>query len=693
MRITRVKSRLVFNGGYVVFKKRVLVAIFVLALAACGGGGGGRSPLPGGGTTQNRPSQAMFTIAIPVQRSTNYVSPNTQSLTIAVNGAAPSVTQNVTASSTGCTTSGGTITCSVSVTAPVGNDTFEVVLYSGTNASGSKLAGGSVTANVTQSPTSVPITLDGVVDSVTISLANSMPYAGSAASIPVTITAKDASGATIISPGGYAPAIALTDSDTSGHTSLSPSTVTDPTTAVTLNYDGSAAIASATISATAAGSITKVTPAKLTPQIVENGGGGVAVVTVGGNTYAEVPSSIGLIQTTIASDGVIPSPTASPQSTVLALNPNPDACIIVPSGSKILAYCIAFAVLPANIEVVDLSSGTPTLVNSIPTDASVLFESSGGECYLCGLAWDPKDGAIVVSTNNGYEFYDPNTGAQVKPTIPVTIAENFGYNPTTNQIWSPQEETNNEEEDLVDVGTGTWYALTPSISDVLEEPDAGAVDSTTNVAMTLDEFSGSTAIVPLQGATLTPGSAPTIRTHGVVSAPVPGTLTAPLVSTNNIMEDSGCETNAISIDPTNHVAFISGEYSSPDCVGAVQLPASAPAAPFTPSSYMWIPQMPNTPDGSTFDSALDPHVAATFYLPSNGDLYGLVFNYERSYIAVVDLTKLLAAPNAGEDPHVVSSTYDLFANGVLSYVPTGYSPGPSSEVRRRAAGHRRRSRV
>lgn len=672
--------------------KRALVAIFILALAACGGGNGGQSALPAGGTTQQRPSQAIFTIAIPAAtpRGTNYVSPNTQSLTIGVNGAAPSVTQNVTSTSNGCTTSGGAVTCTVSVTAPIGSDTFLVTLYSGTNASGSKLASGSVTAAVTSTPASVPITLDGVVDSVTISLANTVPYAGTAASIPVTVAAKDASGATIISPGNYSPAITLTDSDTSGHTVLSPSTVSGPATAVTLNYDGSAAVASATISAALNGTITKVTPAKLTPQIVENGGGGVAVVTIGGNTYAEVPSSIGLIQTAIAADGVIPSPTASPQSTVLALNPNPDACIIVPTGSKILAYCIAFAVLPANIEIADLSTGTPTLAGSITTDASVLFTSSGGQCYLCGLAWDPKDGAIVVSTNKGYEFYDPNTGAQVKPAIPVTIAENFGYNPATNQIWSPQEETNNEEEDLVDVAGGTWYALTPSIAGVLSEPDAGAIDSSTNLAMTLDEFSGTTAIVPLQGATLTPGTVPTVRTHGAVAPPVPGTLTAPLVTTNNIMTDSGCETNAISIDPTNHVAFISGEYSNPDCVGAVQLPSSAPSSAFTPSSYMWIQRLPNTPDGNTFDSALDPHVAATFYLPSHGDLYGLVFNYRRSFIAVVDLTKLLAAPSAGQDPHVVSPSYDLFGSGLLSYIPTGYSPGPSSAVRTGAAGRRRR---
>lgn len=675
-------------GGRFVFEKRALVILTIFALAACTGGGGGPA-VPAGGLV-HKSSSAVFSISVPAKttaRAPQYVSPNTQSLTIGVNGAAPSVTQNVTptsggcSSSTGSATGGGGITCSVTVTAPVGNDTFTVTLYSQPNAAGSKLATGSVTATIGSTPTSVDITLDGIVDSVVITLANTMPTAGSPATIPVAVTAKDASGATIISPGGYSPAITLQDSDTSGHTTLSATTVPDPSTAVTLQYDGSALLSSATISAAVSGSITKVTPAVLTPQIVENGGGGVAVITVGNKTYAEVPSGIGLIQTAIATNGVFPAPTASPESTVLALNPNPDACTIAPSGSKILAYCIAFSQLPAAIDVVDLTAGVPALTGTITTDAAQLFTSSGGTCYLCGVAWDPKDNAVLVSTANGYEFYDPLSGKQVRATIPAPIAENFGYNPSTNQIWSPQEETNNEEEDLVDVAGATWYAITPSLSSILNEPDAGAVDSTTNVAMSLDEFSGNTAIVPLSAATL--------ATPGPGMNP-PGTLTDALATTNNIMQDSGCETNAISIDPTNHVAFISGEYSSPDCVGAVQLPASAPSSPFTPTSYMWIPALPNTPDGSSFDSALDPHVAATFYLPGSGDLYGLIFNYSRSYIAVVDITKLLAAPPSAADPHQVDPSYDLFANGVLTYVATGYSPGPSSSERRPTRQFRRR---
>jgi hypothetical protein len=642
-------------------------------------------------------STAVFVIAVPPPATSSqikpkYISPNTQSLTIAINNGTPIVV-NTTPGSGNCTgASGGGLTCTANVNAPVGNDTFTVVLYAGPNATGAQLGSGTGTADIGSGPTNVDITLDAFVASVAISIPTPMPYQGSPSSVPIIITAKDSTGATIIPPGNYNPAIQLTDSDTSGHTSLSTTTVQGINSTVTLNYDGSSAITSVTISAVKTGGITNVTPAVFTPQIISNGQGGVGVVTIAGTTYAEVPTASGLLQVPIAVNGVLPSPNPSagatpspPPTTTLSLTPQPDACAIAPSGSNIYAYCFAFALTPANINVINLSTGTPVLVKSITTDAATLFSTSGGSCYICGVVWDPTDKALIVSTPNGYEFYDPNTATQVRPTIPATVAENFGYNSATNQIWSPAEYT--AAEDLVDVKSGMWYALTPAINAGLTYPitfpDSAVVDPTTNVAVTDDEFSGNIAIVPLSSAVLatpSPGASP------------PGTLTDANVTTAPVLADSGCgglTANAISVDSSTHVAFISGEFDSPDCVGAIQLPATAPTAPFTPTTYRWIAAMPNTPDGLTFDSADDPHVAATFYLPGNGDLYGLIFNYSRSYVAVIDVTKLLAAPGSASDPHVIDPAYDLFGNGVLTYIPTGTSVGPAE---RRRAMHRWRPR-
>lgn len=663
------------------------LASAALVLSACGGHSTGNM-LPSGSGPK---TMANFVIVIPSQpasasKKPNYISPNTKSATIGVSGQSP-VTANLTPTSPGCTTpSGGSLTCTVPVAAPAGSDTFTIALFDAANGTGHQLSSGTVTATITAGTTNnVPVTLNGIVATVSIALANAAPYVGSAVTIPVTVTAKDASGATIIAPGGYSPAITLTDSDTSGHTTLSTTTVSAPGTSVTLAYDGNGALTSATISATVTGTITSVTPATLRPQN-QTGSGGVSVATIGNTTYAEVPTAAGLLQIALGSNGTISgigrhpelhpmtSPSPAPSASPLVLTPAPDACSVAPSGANIYAYCVSFALTPQVINVVNLTSGTPTLASTITTDATASQVSwSGGACYICGVAWDPKDSAILISTANGYEFYGPTTGKQTKPTIPVAIAENFGYNPSTDQIWS----ANYSEADLVDVGLGAWYVdkdaafSTPNI-------DSGAVDSSTNVAMSLDENGSSDFIVPLSGATLsTP--APT--------ASAPGTFTDSLssalgYSSGSVTVDSGCESTAISIDPTSHVAFISGEFSSPDCFGTVQLPSTTPTAPVTPTNYVWVPAMPNTPDGAIFSSAYDPHVAATFYLPGSADLYGVIFNYTRSYVAVVDLTKLLALAGTSAmsttDPHQVSSTYDLVANGILTYIATGYSGGPAS---------------
>lgn len=252
-------------------KRRAFIALAVLALAACGGGNGS-APLSVSIPAEQL-GKAMFVISVPAQTAQaalapRYISPAAQSLTIGVNGAAPSVTANITPGSSGCTTaSGGATTCTISVPAPLGNDTFAIALYSGTNATGHVLGTGSASASVTQAATPVDVTLSGVVTSVTIALANPAPAAGTPVVIPVTVTAKDASGAVIISPGSFSPAITLTDSDTSGHTALSTTTLGDPAAVVTLSYDGSASLSSATISAALNGSIASVTPAVLTPQI------------------------------------------------------------------------------------------------------------------------------------------------------------------------------------------------------------------------------------------------------------------------------------------------------------------------------------------------------------------------------------------------------------------------------------------
>jgi len=77
------------------------------------------------------------------------------------------------------------------------------------------------------------------------------------------------------------------------------------------------------------------------------------------------------------------------------------------------------------------------VVDTFTTDAALGGVGfSGATCVICGISFDATDGAAIFSSANGYEFFNYKTN-KITNTVPGTVAENFGYNPVTNQIWSP----------------------------------------------------------------------------------------------------------------------------------------------------------------------------------------------------------------------------------------------------------------
>jgi hypothetical protein len=243
------------------------------ALCACGGGGGGGSvpggSVPGGpGPSTPTPTQVptsgpgtasvTFTVLVPraaasAARRPKYVSTATQSIRVTVNGGT-SVTVNVGANSSACTSTAQGLQCTVTAAAPTGTVTIFVELFGQPGGGGPPLSQGTTTATVVAgSANNVVLTLNGVVAKIVISLANPTPAQGTPATIPVTVTMQDASGATIIGDPFLNP-VTLTNSDTSGATSLSRTIITSPADAagLTLSYNG-AAVSSVTIGATASG--------------------------------------------------------------------------------------------------------------------------------------------------------------------------------------------------------------------------------------------------------------------------------------------------------------------------------------------------------------------------------------------------------------------------------------------------------
>lgn len=223
------------------------VAICAAAVfAGCSGGGGGGTTPPVSQTAQPHATPtppvaakggtASFTFLLPFQRtaSTNrkamYVSPSTQSVTVAlltVNGTAPgtpvNATINIGGTQPGCVQTGTQIACDLSILIPIGADTFSVTTYSGLTASGSIVATATVHQSVyVNAANRVTLTLSGTIASLylfspqLIYCADCGPSGlaapgygplSSALLIPIPL---DAAGNQIVLPGTYSSPITFT---------------------------------------------------------------------------------------------------------------------------------------------------------------------------------------------------------------------------------------------------------------------------------------------------------------------------------------------------------------------------------------------------------------------------------------------------------------------------------------------------
>jgi hypothetical protein len=231
-----------------------------LALTDCAGAPRGgmlpASPASANALASSRPVRAKLglrlTIPKPARHGAHYVSPATKSIVVK-KGTTNVGTFETSAGSSGCKLLDGTTVCQFVVAIAEGpNQTFSVSAYDAAEGAGQILSSGSVTQSIVAGYNPILVTLSGAIASVTVALQNPNAPAGTAATVPITVMAKDADGNVIIGPGNYASPITLTNSDASGIAKLSATSVTGPSSNVSLIYNGKS-IGSATIGAAVAG--------------------------------------------------------------------------------------------------------------------------------------------------------------------------------------------------------------------------------------------------------------------------------------------------------------------------------------------------------------------------------------------------------------------------------------------------------
>ncbi|MGC8486421.1 MAG: hypothetical protein ACP5O6_12450, partial [Candidatus Baltobacteraceae bacterium] len=210
-------------------KRLIFAASVALSLALVGcGGSSGNATLPGAENTLPM-VDARLVITIPQRtaastgsRTPAYVSPSTQSLTVAIDGGTPAA-QNLTPGSPNCSVGGplSALTCTVPIAAPAGSHTFTFVTYDGLGGTGNVLSTNAVTQSIVANQTnSINVTLAGVPALLQVSVLGSgtgisgsvstgLQVAG-AVSIPLSVAPLDADGNIIIGPGAPTLAASIT---------------------------------------------------------------------------------------------------------------------------------------------------------------------------------------------------------------------------------------------------------------------------------------------------------------------------------------------------------------------------------------------------------------------------------------------------------------------------------------------------
>ena len=259
----------------------LFAALLTAGLAGCGGGGaGGAGPaavLPGspGLPTTGAAANAHVVISIPkpsasTGRTPAYVSPATQSISVAVDGGTPTV-QNLSSSSPNCSSAGAAypLNCTVPVSAAAGSHTLTFITYDQPNAAGNKLSANSISVTFVagQNP-AIPVVLAGVPTSFQVASATAMSpssIVGSAttgyqflmaSTSKMLIVALDADGNYIVGPGAPTIAASLTGVTAGSGIAIAPVGGGNPNLfALASTGAGSATLAlSATPSASLAGS-------------------------------------------------------------------------------------------------------------------------------------------------------------------------------------------------------------------------------------------------------------------------------------------------------------------------------------------------------------------------------------------------------------------------------------------------------
>jgi hypothetical protein len=320
-----------------------------------------------------------------------------------------------------------------------------------------------------------------------------------------------------------------------------------------------------------------------------------------------------------------------------------------------------------------------TLTNTLISGATAYTGFSGGDCENCTVAVNEAAGtqgqAVIgigyssAAGDSALQFLDLATNTVGTP-VPMTnrTSEDILWDPFRNLVLSPDEQGYYDLFQVSGSGIPGPSTVAESSYDLGGTLDSAAEDCTTQIALSsYEEYPTGFYIMDLsqKAVTGTTYTAP----QRFVAAPEFGEFSA--------------ATDGIAVAPgSTHLGVITGEFGG-NQFAALSLPATSGSG--TPNIVDYVAAvLPPTPDGCGFSAGYDPHTTTAYTSPNTGKAYGVLADWDigsPSYVAVVDLAALLKAPRTpGIYPdgsacsscvNVVSPSYNLITNGVVSYVATG----------------------
>ncbi len=302
-----------------------------------------------------------------------------------------------------------------------------------------------------------------------------------------------------------------------------------------------------------------------------------------------------------------------------------------------------------DVYVIHGSTVTTTLTDGASTTQQVF---SGGSCRTCGIAIDAVHNRAAITmglaSGGGFQLLDLATntfGTPIPAGTGILTSEDILIDPGRNLILSPNERNIYQTVNVA----GTPAVFNMATTGSLGEMDSAAEDCSTGIALSSVEETGQLFLTNLTQATFSGG-----------------TWTAPSqFQTLPEFASFANGTDGIAVDSGTHLGVVTGEFGGSG-FGAIQLPAATVTG--VPSVTDWAAaNVPADPNGAAWQMGLDPHTVTVYRSPTSGKAFGVFVNGARTFLAVVDLQALVAAPRTA-GTHNVQPAFNLVTNNVVRFV-------------------------